>query len=179
MSKYSLLVRRLRKNYTYSAEQLQDDFAIHTQTLRSWVKDKATPLKTLGTRPLLVFSEDLREWLSQKDKARKVVLELTQFHCMACKAAKTPLENKAAFVPSGKLVRVKGICPTCYTFMNKVQAKHKLDIATPLLERVSLEDLHILGRTKYSEKAHLGKIATSTPSEPLLETHLYKPIMLI
>ena len=174
MSKYSTMVKRLRKNYTYDTKQLRADFSVHPQTVRQWVKDPKHPLSVIQQRPILVFSENLRAYLAAKEKARKFTLTAIQFSCMSCKQPRTPLQNKAYFNEHGSRVYLHALCAACHTPMCKVQSRAKLALLAPCFERITLEDLHILGRTNSNEKAHLGKNSTSHPSEPASDTHLMK-----
>lgn len=175
MSRYSKTAARLKKNYSYTTERLEKDFGFHPQTVRRWAKDKKDPLPTIQQKPLLIFSEDLRAWLKKKDSDRKTSLALKECFCMACHAAKEPLEDKVYLDASSKKVWIKAICPTCGTIMNKKLSCRNAALVEQFLLTVTLAELHILGRTISHEKAHLKVTGKSTSSEPVSNTHLYKP----
>lgn len=167
MSRNTQLIKRLRKNYTYTAQQLYEQFGVHPQTLRTWSKDSNQPLKLMAQRPTLIFSEDLRDYLSLKVKHQKTSLESIQLYCLACRERKQPYQKKVAFVPKDTRTYMRAICPTCYRLMSKAQSTAKLAAATPLVERISLEDLHILSRTILSEKTHLSQSCKNRSRESL------------
>ena len=174
MSRYSKTAMRLKKNYSYTTGRLERDFGFHPQTVRRWAKDKETPLPTIQQKPLLIFSEDLRTWLKKKDSDRKTSLTLKEFYCMACHNAKEPLEDKIYMHVSPKKAWLKGICPTCGNIMNKKLSLKKAQLVEQFLLTITLEELHILGRTTSNEKAHLKTTGKSTSSEPVKNAHLYK-----
>lgn len=175
MSRYSKTAVRLKKNYSYTTERLEKEYGFHPQTVRRWVKDKETPLPTIQQKPLLIFSEDLRAWLKKKDSDRKTSLELKEFYCMACHTAKEPLEDKVYLHVLSNKALMKGNCPTCRTIMNKKLSCKDAALVEQFLLTVTLAELHILGRTNTNEKAHLKATRKSTSSEPVSDTHLYKP----
>lgn len=156
MSKYSKMVKTLRKNYTYSAQDLQAGFAIHPQTLRGWVKHGTYPLAAISYRPLLIFSEDLRQWLKERDAERKTQLKLNEMYCLSCKISTPPLAHTVAFIDKGITTQLAGYCPQCCRQMRKTTNSEKLANIRPMLKAVSLEDLHILGRTTFHQKTHMS-----------------------
>lgn len=174
MSRYSKTVGRLKKNYSYTTARLEKDFGFHPQTVRRWVKDKKAPLPTIQQKPLLIFSEDLRAWLKKKDSDRKTSLELKEFLCMACHTAKEPLEDMVYLHVLPNKALMKGNCPTCGTIMNKKLSCKNAALIEQFLLTVTLAELHILGRTIPSKKAHLKSNGKSTSSEPVKNAHLFK-----
>ena len=179
MSRYSKLIKNLRKNYSYTTARLQKDFGLHPQTVRGWVNNKKNPLPCIQKRPLLIFSEDLRAWLRQIAQDRKTKLEVKQCYCTACRKAKYPLEDKVYLDICKTKALMKGVCPTCGNPMNKGISIQKLELMHQYFTIITVADLHILGRATSNEKTHLGTTAKSTPSEPVNNTHLFQPISLL
>mgnify|MGYP005686776667 CR=1 FL=1 len=176
MSRDSLMVKRLKKNYTYSAKQLHEAFGVHSRTLSGW---QCKGLILIKNRPLIVFSEDLREFLRQKVAQRKTKLQFTEFYCMSCKVAKQSCKGKVHIQPLNNILQVKAVCPDCGVFLNRRHNKKKYEDITPLMRAISLEDLHILQRTIRSEKTHLNEATNNTSSEPSTDCHLHKQENLI
>lgn len=170
MSKYSKAIKGIRRNYTYDLKQLHKDFGFHPQTVRGWIKEFNLPVIQL--KPLLIFSEVVREHLSKQEKARKIVLKESQLLCLSCKSSSIPLENKVYFEDLGKTIALRGFCGICKGNIRLVQSKQKLATVTPMFKKITLEELNILGRTISNEKTHLGKNLTSTPNEPCTDSHL-------
>lgn len=162
--------RQLRKNYSYTPHQLQRDFNVHPRTLQTWGKD-GLPFVN-NSRPRMVFSEDLREFLAIRELKRRTKLQLNEFYCMSCKTGCEPYQGKVHVEASQNLLRLRAICPHCGIMMNKNQNRKKYESVTPLFEAATLADLHICQRANYSEKTHLERIDTSTPNEPCDDSHL-------
>jgi hypothetical protein len=144
MSKRSKIIRNLKKNYTYTLDQLQKDFETHPQTIRGWINRLENPLKCIHKKPTLVFSEDFRNFLRQESQRRKIILEPTQMLCMSCRKGKHPLGNQVHFKFNGNAVSLKGICPECRTIMNKQTSSKTLNQIMPLYQKVTIVELDIL-----------------------------------
>jgi|GEM_PF-2989610 len=177
MSRDTLMIKRLKKDYTYTAEQLYQVFGVHSRTLSGWHKNNG--LNLVKNRPLMVFSEELRVFLSHKVKQRKTKLALTEFYCMSCKCAKQGHEGKVHIEDLGHMLQVKAICPTCGSILNRRHNKEKYQTVTPLVRAITLADLHIVQRTIKSEKTHLDESTNNTPSEPSTDTHLLQQTQFI
>lgn len=176
MSRDTLMIKRLKKNYTYSAEQLYKAFGVHSRTLSTWHK---VGLPLVKNRPLMVFSEDLREFFRQKVRAKRTKLKLTEFYCMSCKGARQAHEGEVHIETLVSVLQMKAICPDCGSIMNRRYSKKKYGEVIPLMQTITLIDLHILGRTIRSEKAHLNEATNLTSSEPCTDSHLQKQENLI
>jgi len=172
MSKYSKAIKKLRKDTTYNLKQLKSECNFHPRTVSAWVKE--FNLTIIQERPLLIFSEVLRDHLSKQLKARKFKLTEQQFPCLVCKKPSLPLQNKVYFEYLGKTVVLRAVCSDCKRMMRKPQAQKKLRIIKPFFKKITLEELHILGRTNSNEKTHLKKNLTSPSNEPCTDSHLLK-----
>lgn len=177
MSKQGNAINRLKKNYTYTVQQLQEDFGFHPQTIRKWVKDNSLPV--IQQRPMLIFSEVLRNYFIQQRKEKKAVLEHQQMYCLPCRQPRLPLESKVHYEDGKNVMTMRGVCPECNTLMLKKQSKEKALKIQPLLKTISLRDLHILQRANSNEETHLSKNLTSHSNEPANNTHLQKQIALL
>lgn len=177
MSKYSKAVKGMKRNYTYTLKQFCDAFDFHPQTVRSWIKEYQLP--TVQNRPLLIFSEVLREHLSKEIAKRKFNLELQEFNCFSCSKPQLPFQNKVHFEDDGKMVNLRAVCKVCKTMMRKPQSKQKLAEATPFFKKISLEELNILWRTNSKQKTHLSKNLTSHSNEPTKNSHLQQQLTLL
>jgi hypothetical protein len=177
MSKYSVAIRRARKNYPYTGQQFCDEFGFHIQTLRGWVKDFNLPV--IQKRPLVIFSEVLREHLSKQLKARKIELKLKEFYCLSCNQAQIPLKSKVHIEDLGKSIALRAICITCKGDIRKKESKQNLGVIAPMFKMISLEELNILGRANSKQKTHLSKISTSHSNEPTKDSHLQQQLTLL
>lgn len=144
MTRYSKMVQTLRKNYTYTLDQLHKAFDLHPQTVRGWIKRSQNSLKCIQRNPTFVFSEELRGFLKRENQNRKTILEPTHMFCMSCKKGKHPLDNQVYFQFKGKAVSLKAICPGCHVLMNKQTSSRTLNQIMPLYQKVTREALDIL-----------------------------------
>lgn len=144
MTRYSKMIQTLRKNYTYTLDQLHKVFDLHPQTIRGWIKRSQNSLKCIQRNPTFVFSEDLRIFLRQERQKRKTILEPTQMFCMSCKKGKHPLDNQVYFQFRGKAVSLKAICPECRALMNRHTSSKTLNQIMPLYQKATREALDIL-----------------------------------
>lgn len=145
MMKKSEIIRRLRTKYSYSLKQLYEKFDIHPQTIRSYMKDEARPLAVISKNPILVFSETLKQYFSEDVKSKKVPLAEYEFYCMSCKKKQMPFDNIISKTQiNDNVLSLKGLCPICFSMMNKFQSAKGLNNVLPLLKSVSLEKLYIV-----------------------------------
>ena len=158
MLKKTEIIRRLRKDYSYTLKRLHRDFGIHPQTTRGYIKDKDNPLMIISKNPTLIFSETLRIYLRKQVEQRKVKLGAYEFYCMGCKQKHTAFRNNVAEKQINKnIIMHKAICPKCFSIMNKFQSSKRLKEVIPLFEIISLENLYILQNENSDINTHNNK----------------------
>jgi len=141
MKKVSLIIRGLYKNARYDLRRLQKQFGIHPHTVRDWVK---SGLPVLQKRPIWLFSEDIRDFLIDRQRRNQIELSPTQFLCLKCRCGKSP-RNKSVYAEhKGLTLKMKAICETCNTLMNKAVSSKKPRKSIPMFKRITLEQLRIL-----------------------------------
>lgn len=126
---------KIHRNYT--VEEVANLFAVHKNTVRSWVKDG---LKTNDDkRPMLILGSDLKQYLKSKRKINKRKCLPFEMYCVRCRLPQLPAEKMVDYDPincsTGCLI---GLCPSCGGIINKFvnidqleQIKDKLDITLP------------------------------------------------
>lgn len=166
MLKKKLIIRQLKKDYTYNLHQLKKRFKMHEQTIRAYIKDSKNPLGYISKNPLLIWSEDLRKYLREITQAKKCSLEVGEFYCMSCKDKKLPFDNIIARTEINKnLFNEKTICPDCFCFMNKKISAKRLTSNLDLIKVVSSEELSRRQAVKSSEKTQFNKKSRSSQKE--------------
>jgi hypothetical protein len=136
---------RLAKiHHSYSVEEIARLFAVHKNTVRSWLRAGLKPVDE--ERPTLVQGAELRRFLSERRKAAKQPCGPGRIYCLPCRAPMSPAGHMAECVLTRETVgRLQGICPRCdrmiYRRVNPqrlAEVKGNLDItvtqAAPRLE---------------------------------------------
>lgn len=116
---------RIRRQISYSIQEITEMLAVHKNTVRSWVREGLP--KTDKQKPWLIHGQDLREFLSKRQSLRQKKCGLDEFYCFRCRMPRRPFGNLADVkVRNAKTVVVCGFCEVCDTSMNKVQSAKNL-----------------------------------------------------
>lgn len=104
--------RGIKKNQTYTVEEVALILRVHVQTVRGWGKN-GLPLMR-GRKPYLVHGEDLQAFLAKRESKAKKPLGPNEVYCFGCRRAVRPAGDLADYVPSGAgSGRLSGICAYC------------------------------------------------------------------
>lgn len=109
----------IRKDYSYTMQQIADLYGIHEATVQRWVRESGL-VHLQGTRPYLVHSSELRSFLSKLQGERKHRCKATELYCMRCQQPQHPKQGsiKASPCKNGSM-KIKGKCATCDATMNR------------------------------------------------------------
>ncbi|MGZ3834454.1 MAG: helix-turn-helix domain-containing protein [Mucilaginibacter sp.] len=126
---------KIHRNYT--VEEVANLFAVHKNTVRSWVKNGLATNDE--KRPMLILGSDLKDYLKAKRKSKKRKCLPFEIYCVRCRMPQLPAENMADYEPTnGSRGRLIGLCPSCGGIINKYfaiaqleQIQGKLDITLP------------------------------------------------
>lgn len=103
---------RIKKNLTYSITEAAEELDMSTATIRNWVK-QGLPIQK-DQRPYLIYGSDLRNFIVQKNKARKFTLQDGELNCFTCKASRKPQDGAVIYTPQTvKAGRLSGVCGVC------------------------------------------------------------------
>lgn len=103
---------QIKKNLSYSILEAAEDLGVTTSTIRNWGK-QGLPIQT-DQRPYLIFGSDLRDFLAERNKARKFTLQDGELNCFTCKAARRAVNNAVIYTrQAAKTGRLSGVCGTC------------------------------------------------------------------
>jgi len=133
-------IRRIKKNQSYSVEELADVIGVTQATVRNWIKAGMPILD--GKRPLFVMGFQAQDFLRNRTAKAKRPLEPGELYCFGCKAPRMPYGLIADFVPSsapsGRLI---ALCERCQkqvyrsiSLNQKASFSEILDIATRAAE---------------------------------------------
>jgi hypothetical protein len=116
--KRNINLNRIKKNYAYSINDIGESFGKHKNTVCNWIKEG---LKTIdGKKPFLIHGSDLREFLEQKQNARKSKCKDDELFCTKCQKPQKPWGNLVdVFIRAKNKVRLQGLCAVCECKINK------------------------------------------------------------
>lgn len=144
---------RIRYWYAYDIEDicnLFNDLGLHPQTVRKWIKD-GLPTIDQG-KPILIYGNNLIEWMKKRNSSNKCSTELDQMFCMKCQDARHVFQRQIAIDQNGRFLKVKGICRSCKTTMNK---NYKLAVLPELRKLFTVVDvLQLNDSSKPNDKTH-------------------------
>lgn len=127
---YSL--KPVRRNYTYTAEEIASMYGITTDTVFRWIRDE--DLKRLPkSRKYLIHSSDLMKFLEKKNQKNKKPCRENEMYCCKCRQPRQAKPASLKFKKnSNKTRRVFGCCVVCDTKMNTIVSDAKWSKSHPL-----------------------------------------------
>lgn len=116
-----LILSRIRRNCTYTVQDLCQLFGVHKNTVREWFRHGLP--KTDSERPYLIHGNDLREFLAARRQSRRKRCALDEFYCFRCRHPRRAMGNLADLgFRSAKTVEITGLCESCGTSLHKLQS---------------------------------------------------------
>jgi hypothetical protein len=137
-------LNRIKQAKTYEVKDICNLFALHKNTVLTWVKDGLTPLDK--SRPMLIYGESLKAFLNEKQAKRKQHCRFNQLFCFKCQKPQEPMEKLADLhIITDKIARLKALCGVCLTPMNrnislKDRAKFEKALVTQTLQGERLRE---------------------------------------
>ncbi len=124
--------QKIRSNHPYYYQEICDLFGIDISTVHRWRRDG---LKVIDedTSPKIVFGKDLRNYLSNKYRKRKVALSYNEFYCVRCQAARRSINNQITIIVKNERlsegnhrVHTVGECEKCGLKIRKFSSEKKI-----------------------------------------------------
>ena len=114
---------KIHRSYTVS--ETVSLFNIHKNTVLNWLKND---LKSIDDRkPILILGSTLKEFLKKRNILNRKPCEPEEMYCLKCRAPRIPAEKIVDYHPiSNTTGRLKAICPSCNSIMNKYSSPSKL-----------------------------------------------------
>lgn len=131
-------LKGIRKNYTYTADEIADVMGVCTPTVFRWIKEGLTRIP--DTKKYYVHGSELLRFLGEKNTKNKRPMTDGQIFCCKCQSPQNPAPNSVSVkdLPN-KTVRVLGRCTVCSTPMNKVVSGKKWNKTHPLYPHKTAE----------------------------------------
>ena len=119
MSTRRVKYNRVKSAYYYTTKELSELLRIHRRTIENWSK---VGLKKIDqdTRPILYSGAEVKDFLRNRRKNKKITLSQNEFYCPRCHIAVESYRSQIEFVHTGRIlgsgreqVIVKGVCKKC------------------------------------------------------------------
>ncbi len=135
-------VRLIRRDLSYTVEEVTACLGVHTNTVREWIRGG---LPTIDSkRPLLIHGASLIAFLRDRQTTHQVSLALHEFYCVKCRCARTSLDGTVNIRPRDRLtLNLSAICGTCETSIHKIGSIKKLDKYHQIFDSATLGKQHI------------------------------------
>lgn len=148
--KYNL--SRIRRNYTYSVEEVAELWDITTMTVFRWIADEGLN-RIPNSRKYFVHGGELRKFLEQKNGKNKKPCAEHEIYCCKCRKPQSPnLQSlKSKNIPNGT-IRVLGKCIVCSTTVNKVISGKKWGQKHPLYPNINAGQKQHKGESESQRK---------------------------
>jgi len=121
--RYSL--KPIRRNYTYSVDEIAELFGITPDTVFRWIRNEG--LKRIPqSRKYFVHSAELTKFLTKRNAKNKQPCNEDEIFCCKCRKPRKPEPASLEFrhLPN-KTIRVIGKCCVCGIRMNKLVSATK------------------------------------------------------
>ena len=125
--------RLVKKDRSYTVEQVARLFGIHRNTVRNWMRRGLEPID--DKRPIVFDGRDLAAFLEARRNKRRCRLKPGEIYCPPYHAAREPAGDMAEYVPfSETRGNLRGICPTCDRLIHRAVSLDKIEAVRGKLE---------------------------------------------
>lgn len=116
--------RIIKTKQSYSTQEIADLLGTHPQTVLSWY---ASGLKRIDShQPGVVFGQDLKRFIDEKNKKHKYKCEPDELFCCKCQKPKRSKNNLVSIKIFKNKVNLVGTCEKCGTQINKTISPNKI-----------------------------------------------------
>jgi hypothetical protein len=136
-------LRLIKATWPYSVQEIAALFGVHKNAVLIWLKEGLQADR--DKRPFLIRGDELIRFLFARQKGRKRRCAPTEFYCFKCRAPREAYLGIADIViESASRLRIKALCATCSTPINKVQSTKTFERFKKLFNVQQLEGLHLI-----------------------------------
>lgn len=149
-------LRLIKATWPYSVEEIAELFGLHKHAVRRWITE-GLPANKNG-RQFLIRGDALAEFLGRRQQGKKRQCKTHELFCFKCRAQREAYLGIAdVVIESPTRLRVKAICSTCDTPMNKVQHTQKLPEIEKAFQIQQLTGRHIIECSNPSVNRDFGE----------------------
>ena len=137
-------VQVLKKEMSYSSEEIADLFKVHIGTVYAWSREGMKKID--NNKPYLFLGRDIRDFLRERQKKRKVKCKVNEFFCFKCREPRISKNNSVVIeIHNQRQLNVKGKCIFCGCTINKRDMNSKLNWLLEIFEVQKIVNQHLLG----------------------------------
>ena len=115
---------RIKSFRTYRIEEAAEVSGVSPRTICNWAANGLHVMD--GERPVLIRGDDLRDFIKDQRKGRKIKTALDRFFCVRCRKARSAAGGFADCNIKGKQVKLTAMCEVCETVVSKVIAEARI-----------------------------------------------------
>jgi hypothetical protein len=125
--------RRVKRNRSYSIEEVARLLGVHKNTVRAWIRDTLQPVDR--TRPQLIRGVDLIDFLKRRRILNKRPCGPGQIYCVPCRTPQVPACEMADYVAkTDRTGSLSGLCPKCERMIYRTISWARFEEACGTLE---------------------------------------------
>lgn len=111
-------MRLIRRDHSYSINEIADLFGVHPNAVRRWMKDGLRQIDSF--RPQLIHGTELIAYLDRRQSTRKRRCAPNEMYCFKCREPRRASAGRVVVCQSGcKRLTIRARCEQCGTRMNR------------------------------------------------------------
>ncbi len=145
MKKYkkNFNISLIKKNYSYSSEEICKVLKIHINTITKWQKDGLQKID--DKRPYLFWGNSIINFLKERMKKRRFKCNFHEFFCFKCYRQVNAFERKVAITRYDHLrLNLSANCQICNSKINKAFSIKDINKIEKLFITQPQEKLHLI-----------------------------------
>ena len=128
MKKYN--TKSVIPTFSYEPNELSELLGVHQNTVYRWQKNGLKPIDESG----LILGSELKRFLNEQKKKRKIRLAPNEFFCLKCKTATTSKISALEYTENGKTysnnttqIVINGICIKCESKIKRYESSSSIE----------------------------------------------------
>lgn len=145
MSK-TYVIKNIKTRESYTTKRISQEIGVHPRTVQEWVKEGLKPIE--NSSPYYFMGYEIKRFLEEKLKSRKIKLNPDEFYCTKCRKAVRPTDKDVWISVSSRTIgnqgfkatTVKGICENCNSRINRFSHTGRVDEVKRLFNVIEIEE---------------------------------------
>jgi hypothetical protein len=170
VSRRTYQLNKIKYWFCYDIDDICRLFGVHEKTALTWFKQGLKPLD--NRQPILVYGYDLKTFLGKLNESNKCSTNFEEMFCMKCKEPRNPLRKQIQIEQfEQKFLKVKALCQTCKTKMNKPYPLDELQQLKRIFDVVQVLELYD-SKTPISNTPFLNQVKSAEKESEVISTQL-------
>lgn len=110
-------INGIKSYHCYTIAEAAACVGVSPRTIRNWSKEGLQLLDT--SHPTLIRGDELRAYITDQRKTRKVTTGICDFYCLRCRARRPAAASLADVEITGNKAMMTALCNTCETVVCK------------------------------------------------------------